>query len=101
MHSLVWGLWGVGNDSIPAIGCWADGLPGFSGLGFTDNEEVSDEIIAQGNTMYDVDAVDESIRDSMSKNELSDEPYIFHFPDGNATIARFPIQYLGIPWKIL
>ncbi len=94
LHSLVWGLWGVGNDSIPAIGCWADGLPGFSGLGFTDNEEVSDEIIAQGNTMYDVDAVDESIRDSMSKNELSDEPYIFHFPDGNATIARLLVRKL-------
>ena len=94
LHSLLWGLWGVGNDSIPAIGCWADGLPGFSGLGFTDNEEVSDEIIAQGNTMYDVDAVDESIRDSMSKNELSDEPYIFHFPDGNATIARLLVRKL-------
>ncbi|GIT34049.1 MAG: hypothetical protein Ct9H300mP4_03680 [Gammaproteobacteria bacterium] len=37
-HSLVWGLWGVGNDSIPASGCWGDGLPGFAGLGFTDEE---------------------------------------------------------------
>jgi len=93
-HSLVWGLWGVGNDSIPAIGCWADGLPGFSGLGFTDNEELNDELIDQENSMYDVDVVDESIRDSMSKNELSDEPYIFHFPDGNATIARLLVRRL-------
>ena len=93
-HNLLWGLWGVGNDSIPAIGCWADGLPGFAGLGFTDNEELNDEITDQTQSMYNVDAVDDSIREYMSNNELSDEPYIFHFPDGNATIARLLVRKL-------
>ena len=93
-HSLVWGLWGVGNDSIPATGCWGDGLPGFSGLGFTDEEGSSDEINDQKNLMYDIETFDDSIRDYMSKNELSNEPYIFHFPDGNATIARLLVRKL-------
>jgi len=93
-HSLEWDLWGVGTDSIPAIGCWGDGLPGFAGLGFTDDEEVNDDINYQENPMYDIETVDDSIRDYMSKNELSDEPYIFHFPDGNATIARLLVRQL-------
>ena len=49
--------------------------------------------------MYDVDTVDESIRDYVSKNVLSNEPYIFHFPDGNATIARLLVRQL-IPHSI-
>jgi spermidine dehydrogenase len=93
-HSLEWDLWGVGTDSIPAIGCWGDGLPGFAGLGFIDDEEVNDDINYQENPMYDIETVDDSIRDYMSKNELSDEPYIFHFPDGNATIARLLVRQL-------
>ncbi len=93
-HSLVWGLWGVGNDSIPAAGCWGDGLPGFAGLGFMDNEDSIDEINDQENLMYENETFDESIRDYMSKNELSNEPYIFHFPDGNATIARLLVRKL-------
>jgi spermidine dehydrogenase len=93
-HSLVWGLWGVGNDSIPAAGCWGDGLPGFAGLGFMDNEDSSDKINDQENPMYEIETFDESIRDYMSKNELSNEPYIFHFPDGNATIARLLVRKL-------
>ena len=93
-HSLLWGLWGVGNDSIPASGCWGDGLPGFAGLGFTEEDGSSDEINDQKNLMYDIENFDESIRDYMSKNELSNEPYIFHFPDGNATIARLLVRKL-------
>ena len=42
--------------------------------------------------MYGIETVDDSIRDYMSKNELSNEPYIFHFPDGNATIARLLVR---------
>ena len=98
-HSLLWGLWGVGNDAIPAIGCWGDGLPGFAGLGFSGDEEPSEEINYQENLMYDVDTVDETIRDYVRKNVLSNEPYIFHFPDGNATIARLLVRQL-IPHSI-
>ena len=42
--------------------------------------------------MYDISTYDETIEGFMSKNEVSDEPYIFHFPDGNATIARLLVR---------
>ena len=42
--------------------------------------------------MYDLSTYDENIEEYMSKNEISDEPYIFHFPDGNATIARLLVR---------
>ena len=75
---------GVGTESIPAFGAFSDGLPGFSGLGFTEDEGTTEP----ENEMYDISTYDETIEGFMSKNEVSDEPYIFHFPDGNATIAR-------------
>ena len=40
-HTMLWALWGVGTESIPAFGAFSDGLPGFSGLGFTDEEDSS------------------------------------------------------------
>ena len=42
--------------------------------------------------MYDLPAYDETIEEYMSNNETSDEPYIFHFPDGNASIARMLVR---------
>ena len=87
-HSMLWALWGVGTESIPAFGAFSDGLPGFSGLGFTDEDDTSEP----ENQMYDLSTYDENIEAYMSKNEISDEPYIFHFPDGNATIARLLVR---------
>ena len=87
-HSMLWALWGVGTESIPAFGAFSDGLPGFSGLGFTDEDDSSEP----ENEMYDLPTLDETIEGYMSKNEISDEPYIFHFPDGNATIARLLVR---------
>ena len=64
-------LWGLGIDAIPALACARDrddygvGYPGFSGIGLGD--EARDE---------------------------SEEPYIFHFPDGNASIARMLVRAL-------
>ncbi len=87
-HSMLWALWGVGTESIPAFGAFSDGLPGFSGLGFTDEDDDSEP----ENQMYDLPTYDETIEEYMSKNETSDEPYIFHFPDGNATIARLLVR---------
>lgn len=58
------GLWGVGTDGISARECLYLGLPGFSGLGL--NPEQDDPYFDQHGK----------------------EPYIFHFPDGNAGIAR-------------
>jgi spermidine dehydrogenase len=87
---MLWSLWGVGTESIPAFGAFSDGLPGFSGLGFTDEDDSSEP----DNQMYDISAYDENIEGYMSKNEISHEPYIFHFPDGNATIARLLVRKL-------
>ena len=87
-HTMLWSLWGVGTESIPAFGAFSDGLPGFTGLGFTDEDDTSEP----ENQMYDISTYDETIEGFMSKNEVSDEPYIFHFPDGNATIARLLVR---------
>ena len=87
-HTMLWSLWGVGTESIPAFGAFSDGLPGFSGLGFTEEEDTTEP----ENEMYDISTYDETIEGFMSKNEVSDEPYIFHFPDGNATIARLLVR---------
>ena len=87
-HTMLWSLWGVGTESIPAFGAFSDGLPGFSGLGFTEEEGATEP----ENEMYDISTYDETIEGFMSKNEVSDEPYIFHFPDGNATIARLLVR---------
>ncbi|MDC3239746.1 NAD(P)/FAD-dependent oxidoreductase [Gammaproteobacteria bacterium] len=89
-HTMLWALWGVGTESIPAFGAFSDGLPGFSGLGFTDEDDTSEP----ENQMYDLPAFDETIEGYMGKNETSEEPYIFHFPDGNATIARLLVRKL-------
>ena len=87
-HTMLWSLWGVGTESIPAFGAFSDGLPGFSALGFTEDEGTTEP----ENEMYDISTYDETIEGFMSKNEVSDEPYIFHFPDGNATIARLLVR---------
>ena len=87
-HTMLWSLWGVGTESIPAFGAFSDGLPGFSGLGFTEDEGTTEP----ENEMYDISTYDETIEGFMRKNEVSDEPYIFHFPDGNATIARLLVR---------
>ncbi|HSE66411.1 MAG TPA: NAD(P)-binding protein, partial [Gemmatimonadales bacterium] len=63
-------LYGVGIDAVPALDCWGLEMPGFAGLKL-DSEEPSPGI---GRTPL------------LEMNE--EEPYIFHFPDGNASVAR-------------
>ena len=63
-------LYGVGIDAIPALDCWGLEMPGFEGLKL-DGDEPSPGI---GRTPL------------LEMNE--EEPYIFHFPDGNASVAR-------------
>jgi spermidine dehydrogenase len=63
-------LYGVGIDAIPALDCWGLDMPGFEGLKL-DPDEPSPGI---GRTPL------------LEMNEK--EPYIFHFPDGNASVAR-------------
>lgn len=69
-------LYGVGIDAVPALDCWGLEYPGFDGLKL-DDEEPSPGL---GRTPQ------------LEMNE--EEPYIFHFPDGNASIARLLVRRL-------
>jgi len=66
MKKLPSDLWGLNYDALSALEGYRLGQPGFTGLPF--------------------DAVDDHYHD--------DEPYIFHFPDGNAAIARSLVRRL-------
>ncbi|MFN0059030.1 MAG: NAD(P)-binding protein [Planctomycetota bacterium] len=72
-------LFGVGIDAVPAQDAWGLGLPGFRGLNL-------DRKPGPGQN-----------HDSIRHPEADD--YYFHFPDGNATIARLLVRRL-IPGAI-
>jgi spermidine dehydrogenase len=57
---------GVGCDAVAASDAKDDGYPGFAGLGLP----------------------------SEGANPYRDEPYIYHFPDGNASLARLLVRAL-------
>ncbi|HEY5807018.1 MAG TPA: NAD(P)-binding protein [Povalibacter sp.] len=57
----------TGIDGVPALDAAGTGYPGFSGLGLPVDPEAQAEM---------------------------DEPYIYHFPDGNASIARLLVRRL-------
>jgi spermidine dehydrogenase len=73
------GEWGVGIDAEPALDCWALGLPGFQGMGL--------EPGAAPNMSYS------------AAGYATGGSYRFHFPDGNASIARLLVRKL-IPGAI-
>jgi len=68
------GEWGVGIDAEPALDCWALGLAGFQGMhldpGAAPNMSYSAAGYANGGS------------------------YRYHFPDGNASIARLLVRDL-------
>lgn len=68
------GEWGVGIDAEPALDCWALGLPGFQGMGLEPGSAPHMSFSAAG------------YADGGS--------YRFHFPDGNASIARLLVRAL-------
>ncbi len=68
------GEWGVGIDAEPALDCWALGLPGFQGLQLDPGSAPHMSYSAAGYA-----------------NGGSDR---FHFPDGNASIARLLVRNL-------
>ena len=72
-------LFGVGIDAVAAQDAWGLGLPGFAGLKLEPGP---------GKGMN---------RDCIPNEEA--ERYFFHFPDGNATIARLLVRQL-IPGAI-
>ena len=65
---------GLGIDAIAAQDAWGDDLPGFQGMNLDP---------APGKGMN---------RDAIPNQEA--EKYFFHFPDGNATIARLLVRKL-------
>ena len=64
IESLPHGVWNIGIDALPARTAWSSGYPGFGDL--------------------DLDIHDDA--------GWVDEPNIFHFPDGNATVARLLVR---------
>jgi spermidine dehydrogenase len=67
-------LYGVGIDAVSAQDAWGFDMPGFAGLKLDDKP---------GKGMN---------RDSIPNEEA--EKYFFHFPDGNASIARLLVRKL-------
>ena len=74
LQALSHPLFGVGIDAVSAQDAWGLGLPGFQGMNLSP---------APGRGMN---------RDAMPNEEA--EKYFFHFPDGNATIARLLVRKL-------
>ena len=68
------GLFGFGVDAVPAQDAFGLGLPGFQGMGL-------DETPGPGQN-YD------------SMHSAESDAYYFHFPDGNASIARLLVRGL-------
>ncbi len=60
-------FFGIGIDELPALDTMEAGFPGFEGLGLKRSAE------ARG---------------------VMEEPYIYHFPDGNASLARLLVRQL-------
>jgi spermidine dehydrogenase len=69
------GEWGVGADAVSALDVWALGFPGFRGLGLAPGAAPG-----MGHTAAGYAAAGGSYR--------------FHFPDGNASIARLLVRRL-------
>jgi len=77
------GEWGVGIDAEPALDCWALGLPGFQGMGLEPGAAPRMSYTAAG--------------------YANGGSYRFHFPDGNASIARLLVRNLipkAVPGRI-
>lgn len=69
------GYFGVGIDATTALDAWAGGLPGFAGLALGD-------------------AVDRRMSPSGRQLMASQDEYVYHFPDGNAGVARALVRSL-------
>jgi spermidine dehydrogenase len=74
-QSRTHGLYGIGIDAVPALDCWALYFPGFQGMGL-------ERTPSKGLTFTALGAV------------TPQEEYHFHFPDGNASIARMLVRSL-------
>ncbi|MGH8320042.1 MAG: NAD(P)-binding protein [Steroidobacteraceae bacterium] len=71
-QTSTWGLYGVGIDAVSALDLWAEGRPGFKGLGL--------KRIPEGKFLLSFTAAG-----GVAQHK---GPYFFHYPDGNASVAR-------------
>ena len=69
------GLWGCGIDAVSALDCWATGLPGFQGLKLKPGATARMGYTPAGYA-------------------ASGGSYSFHYPDGNASVARMLVRRL-------
>ena len=69
------GLYGIGIDAVPALDCWALHFPGFQGMDLA-------RVPSKGLSFTALGEV------------TPHEDYHFHFPDGNASIARMLVRSL-------
>ena len=74
LQSQTYGLYGVGIDAVPAGDLAGLGYPGFAGM----------DLSGPPGPGLGVEITKQS----------EDAPYIFHFPDGNASIARLLVRAL-------
>ena len=74
MHSVTKGEWAVGIDAVTALDCWGFGYPGFSALKLEPGATARMSFTPRG---YCVGG-----------------SYRFHYPDGNASIARLLVRSL-------
>jgi len=74
-QSRTHGLYGIGIDAVPALDCWAIHFPGFQGMGL-------DRVPSKGLSFTALGEV------------TPQEEFHFHFPDGNASIARMLVRSL-------
>jgi len=77
-QTRTWGLYGVGIDAVAALDLWAQGWPGFNGLGLKQVPE-------------DGFLLSFTAAGGVAQNT---KPYSFHYPDGNASIARLLVRSL-------
>ena len=69
------GLYGIGIDAVGALECWAYHYPGFDGMNL--------DPAANGRLSF------------TAKGDATPKPdYNFHFPDGNASVARLLVRAL-------
>ena len=68
------GEWGVGIDAVSALDCWGYFMPGFKGLGLDPHAAPRMSVTPAG--------------------YVEGGSYTFHFPDGNASIARLLVRGL-------
>ena len=72
------GNWAAGADMLPAFLAWYEGYPGFAGMDLGSNEEEGDESRNEGD----------------GEGEEEEAVRLFHFPDGNASVARLLVRKL-------